>query len=166
MSKGNGTTTSPAKAVARSMAELGHDAVTLAELQTELLQSELRQWLRGAATPAILLVSAVIVILGCVPVILLTLAYGLVEFAELSRALSLLIAATVGLAVAGVAAAIGWRRLRDNSAKLARSREEFQRNIHWIKQVLKHRANPARAGCAPQHSRSHQTSGLKSTFEN
>lgn len=160
MSKDNGSTTSPAKVVARSAAELGHDAVTLAELQTELLQRELRQWLRGAATPAILLASAVIVALGCVPVILLALAYGLVEFSELSQALSLLIAAMVGLAVAGVIAALGWRRLRDNAVTLARSREELQRNVSWIKHVLKHKANPASAGCGPQRGRNRQTSGL------
>lgn len=147
MSETNGSSKSPTKAVARSLGELAHDAVTLADLQVELLKTELRNEVGGTVKSVLLLVFAVVVILGCVPVLLMSLAYALVELADFSQALSLLIATLVGLVIAGSLAALGWRKLRNDSITLQRSRDEFSRNVDWIKQVLKHKSNPTGSEC-------------------
>jgi len=152
MTERNGSTESPATVVARSFAELAHDVATMAELQAELFKTEFQQARRDMVMPLLLLTVAAVVGLGCVPVLLLSLAYALVELAGLSQAVSLLIAALVGLLGGAVAALLGWRKLRDSSMTWERSREELSRNVTWIKQVLKHKARPAGSECGPRRS--------------
>lgn len=149
MTEQNGSLKSSARSMARGVAELGHDAVALFELQMQLVQSEFKLWLKAFTTPAVLLAVAVCVALGSVPVLLLALAYLLVEFAGLTRTLAFSIATVLGLSFAGIAAAVGIRQLRNNLLRFERSREEFQRNIRWVKQVLKHKANPTNGESGP-----------------
>jgi len=152
MTERNGSTESPTSVVARSFAELAHDVATMAELQAELFKLEFQQARRDMVMPLLLFTAAAVVALGCVPVLLLSLAYALVELAGLSQALSLLIAALVGLAGVAVAAGLGWRKLKHGSMTWERSREEFSRNVAWIKLVLKHKARPAGGECRPRMS--------------
>ena len=119
------------------MSELVHDTVTLAELQVRLLKVELQSWSRGMAALSVWLLAALLLAAGTIPVLLLSLAQALVELAGLSEALALSGAALVGLAAAGIAAAVGRSKLRKHRSMLSRSQEEFRRNITWLRQVLK-----------------------------
>ena len=141
MSQHNGAA-SPTKTVARGMAELAHDVVTLGELQAQLAKAELDAWARSFILPVVLLASGLFITLGSVPVLLLSLAYVLVEQAGWPLSLSLLVAGVVGLAIAGAVAGIGLWRLRKHPALLVESRDQFNRNVNWIKQVLRTQSNP------------------------
>ena len=148
MSQHNGSANSPARNVARNMAELGHDMVTLGELQAQLAKAEISSWVRSFIWPTVLLGAALFVTLGCIPVLLLALAYVLVESVQWPHSLALLIAGVVGLAIAGIAGGSGLYLLKKNPALLEKSQEEFKRNLSWIKQVLKAKSNPPGA-CDP-----------------
>lgn len=142
MSDQNGSVTMPGKTAARHTAKLMHDALTLAELQAELLKVEAQQRLAGAVKPGVLLIAALSLALGCVPVLLLGLAYSLTDIVGLARALSLLIVTVVGLVAAAAGASIAIGRLK-KLMDFSRSYDEFNRNVNWIKQVLKHKCSPA-----------------------
>jgi hypothetical protein len=152
MSERNGSRNSPTSVVARSVTEFAHDVLTLTELQADLFKMELQQFRRAVVLPVALLLTAVVVAFGCVPVVLLCLAYSLVEFAGMSQALSLLIAVLFGATVAVLAAFLGWRRLRSGPLQWERSREEFGRNVAWVKQVLKQKSRPPLSDCEPMPS--------------
>ena len=119
---------------------LGHfakDVAALAELQAELLQVELRDWLRKCLVPVVILAAvATTLSLASLPLLLLGLAYCLHEFGGLSMALSTLIAAAVGFVVAGVCAFLGWRVLKRQRGSFTRFKIELTRNVQWLKQVL------------------------------
>ena len=85
------------------------------------------------------MVVAVVIILGCVPIALTAVAFGLVQagFANWS---AFLIATVVGLVIASVTAAYGWLSLRMTSKAFTRSKEELRNNIGWLKRVLKGKA--------------------------
>ncbi len=136
MNEHNGSPKSPARAVARSMGELVHDAVTLADLQLRLFKIEIESWSRDLIASVTWLLVALCVAVGCIPVLLLSLANVFVEYGGLSQSLSLFTAALVGLTVSAIAAAIGLRILRNNGNALERSQEEFNRNLKWFKQML------------------------------
>lgn len=149
MSEQNGSVKSPAKVVARNMAEVAHDAIKLAELQVALLKMELRDFLRAAATPVVLLLFSFLLILGCIPVVLLGLAYMLVDFAGLSPALATCSVGAIGVVGAGLAAVWGAQKLRAVALALERSRGEFQRNLDWVKHILKFSSGIAGRGAQP-----------------
>lgn len=143
---GSGKAKAPSKTAARHTAKLLHDMVTLAELQAELAKIELQQRLKEAAKPGVLLIGSVCVALGCTPVLLLSLAYFLTDVVGLEHALSLLIATLVGLITAVAGALVALRGLK-SSIDFSRSQDEFNRNVKWMKQVLKHKCNPAHEDC-------------------
>lgn len=161
MNEQNGASKSASKGMTRSLAGLGHDAMILVELQWELFQRESQQSLRSAATPIALLAIGGSIALGCVPILLLSLAHGIVEFAGLSQAFALLISGIVGLLVAGLGTRVGVQRLRGVSQHMRSSREEFQRNVRWVKQILEHRSNPPGANCPSQSDRQRTSSQFK-----
>lgn len=144
----NGSAKSPTKTVVRNTAKLFHDAVTLVELQAELVKIEAQQSLRKTVRPVVLLIAAACLALGCTPVLLLSLAYVLIDAAGLSHGLSLLIAGCAGLIVAVAVIAVAIRRLTHGVIGFSRSIEEFKRNISWMKQALQHGCNPAHDDCS------------------
>lgn len=128
----------PARAISRNVSDFAHDISTLADLQWQLASVDLKQALRKLTLPAILLVAAIGLILGAIPVMFLGVGYLLVEYTELSVGWACLVAALGGLIVAGLFAAIGYVRLTHSFDVLHRSREELARNFNWIKSVLQH----------------------------
>ncbi len=128
---------SPTGVLRRSLNQLAKDVITLCELQAELLQVDLREWLRRCVGPAAaLVVAAVILALASMPVALMGLAYCLVEFAGLPVAASLLIAAAAGLTLAGICGLAAWRILKRERGTFTRFKVELTRNVQWLKQVL------------------------------
>lgn len=136
MSEHNGSTGFPPRMMARNVGGFASDLLSLTELQAELLKADTQECLQRMTTPLVLLLMAVIGSLGCVPVALTAFALGLVAAAGLSTWLAFLIAAATGLILAGLAAAIGWRLLVKSPAVFERSKDEFNSNFCWVKQVL------------------------------
>ena len=142
---GNGKSTAPPLVFSRNMSQLAHDVVELAELQSALVRLEFQGWWKQLVVPCGLLIVSVVIALSCMPVLVLSAAYGLQQVTSLSLALCLLIAGGVGAAIAVVMALVGWSKLKAAQAPLSESRRELSRNIRWIKSVLQHRAGPSQA---------------------
>ena len=137
MNRCNGSTQSPPKGVAKSVGELTHDIVSLAELQFELFRIDCREGIRRILLPVALLLFAGIVAVGTVPVALMLIAEFLVQTAGLSRAAAFSIAAMSGFIVAVAIGVVGWSYLRGVVRVFERSCEELTRNVTWIKHALK-----------------------------
>lgn len=131
----NGNRT-PARAVAGNIADVAHDLTLLAELQAQLLAADLKQTGRKLALPAGLALVALAIALGSFPVFLLAVAALLVQ-AGMALWGALAVAAALGLVLAGVLLGAAWLGIRSNLKILDRSREEFARNLDWVKNVLR-----------------------------
>jgi hypothetical protein len=140
MNRRNGSTPSPPHGVAKGMAELAHDIVSLAELQFELFRRDCREGLKRMLIPVALLLAAGIVAAGTVPIALILVAEFLVQTAGLSRAAAFSIAAMSGFIVAVAIGVVGWSYLRGVVRVFERSSEELTRNMTWIKHALKRQA--------------------------
>lgn len=116
--------------------QLGSDVLTLAELQADLLQADLRDWARAFAKGVAALIAALIFTLASAPVLLMSLGYYLDAATELSLSTSMLIAAAVGVVIAGIFGAIGAMLLKREQPMLHRFRTELRHNVRWLKQLL------------------------------
>jgi hypothetical protein len=130
-------------AVVSSIAGFGENVIGLAELQARLAVIELKQNVSAIKmSVAILFAAAVTAIAG--------LFVGLLGVAELmnsvfavSRATALLSLGAVTIGIAGICAAVAVMMLARNPARFPLSSEELQRNIRWIRTVLRHSGRAA-----------------------
>jgi hypothetical protein len=106
----------------------------------ELFRNNCRKGLEGLLIPVALLLFAVIVAAGTVPVALIFIAELLSQTAGLSRAAAFLITALGGFIVAAALGVVGWSRIRGVGHVLQPSRGEFTRNVTRITYALKRRA--------------------------
>jgi hypothetical protein len=128
---------SPAGEIRHGVSQVLRDMVTLGELQTELLQVDLRNFLTAHVVPTLIFSAvAAIAALASLPILLASLAYYLVEVANLTVASAFLAAAGVGLVIAAICGSIAWQRFKSQGNAFARSRIELARNVRWLKQVL------------------------------
>ena len=132
-----GGASSPSQAVAHNTSELLADAVTLAELQGKLLAIDVEDGLRKLLTPLVLLVAGAVLALSCLPIVLVTMALGLVAGWDLAPWLAFLIAAAIGALLATALLATGLLLVRYRFTFLARSRLEWQQNVTWFKSVVR-----------------------------
>jgi hypothetical protein len=133
------TNHSPRGEIRHGVRHLARDVVTLVELQSELLKVDLRNWLGASAAPAVILSAiAAIFALGSFPVLLLSLAYYLVEAAAMSLPLALLAAGGAGLLLAILFGLFAWAAARRGRNAFTRFRVELASNLAWLKQVLGH----------------------------
>jgi Putative Actinobacterial Holin-X, holin superfamily III len=137
MSLRNGSTRSPPDGLTKNMGKLTHDLVSLAEFQCELFRSDCREGFQRMLVPVALLLVAGIVALGTVPIALILMAELLAQAAGLSRAAAFSIATLSGGIVAVALGVVGWTYLRGAVRVFACSRDEWNRNLTWIKQALK-----------------------------
>ena len=97
----NGAKSAP-RAVAHNMAELAHDALTLGELQYELLRCDINQALGRVVVPLALLVGSGVLLLSCVPLALAVVGLFIAQYTDLSYALAFLITLAGGLIAGGL----------------------------------------------------------------
>lgn len=135
----------PPMAVARTMSQLAHDVVELAELQSALVRLELEGVRQKIAAPVVLLGVTAIVGITCIPLMMVSGALGLTELTGWPLWASLLAVAAVGLVVAVICGLVGWGKVKALSSPLPESRREWSRNMRWIKSVLRHKASPTSA---------------------
>lgn len=126
--------------VVTSFSELAHDAIELAELQTQLFALDVKDTSRGARTGLCLAAAGFTVLLGSFPVALVALAVVLIEHRGWSHAGGFGMATLVGVVVAAALLTAAWRTLRTSVVTLHRSGEELNRNITWLKSNLRNRS--------------------------
>jgi len=136
MKRTDGSTQSSPHGVTKNMGEIAEDVVSLAELQMELCKVDTRDALGRLAAPVMLMAAGAVLALGTIPVMLLFVAQAMVALTGASQWLALLIAAVLGFAAAAILFIVGRRRLVGPPRLFDRSREEWKRNVQWMKRVL------------------------------
>jgi uncharacterized membrane protein YqjE len=131
------TSTFPPKAVAENVRDLKEDVLTLVRLQLELFRADLEECGHKLWRPMLLLAVTSVVALSCVPLVLVSLALVLQAVTELPLAATLAIIALLGVIGATTAVLYSRRQFHQAATVFRRSEEELQRNIYWLKEVLK-----------------------------
>jgi hypothetical protein len=139
-------TSSPIEGVFDNLVEFSGNLVTLGELQAKLAAYELRNCVQQATWPVAMIVVACVIALGSIPVILFGVAEWLVRAAAISHASALLLTGFGALIVAGILAGAATPLLRRSFDRLQHTRDEFTRNINWIKTVLTHSGRSSARG--------------------
>ena len=135
--------TSPTEGVRQGLSGLIHDVMSLAELQVELLKVDAATASRKAVVPVGLFAAATVIGLSTIPLVLLALAQLLRDQAGWPPAVATLVAVLIGLILAGIAGYVGYVGIRRACEPLNRSRDEFSRNIAWLKNALQRQAAPS-----------------------
>lgn len=123
------------RSVVSNVGEIVGDAATLAELQFQLLQADVRESTRQLVLPLIFTIAGVFLMAGCFPIALLTLASLIHEVIGLSMFTSAGIALLVGAAAAGCLLVAGGIGLRKAMKYFDRTISELKKNIDWLKQL-------------------------------
>jgi len=124
--------------VVGSIADLGNDIATLAELQLQLFAADFKDLTARARMSVGLLAAGAVVALGSVPVLVGGAGLLLATALHISNGLGLLLSALAALILSGIALVFAARGLQRSFDALQHSREELQRNVSWIRTVLVH----------------------------
>ena len=133
--------------VAGNMAEFSYDLLTLVELQFQLFQTDAATAVRSAVLPGIAAFIAALLGLSCLPLLLFAAAAALEQYAGAPAWASFLIVAASGMLLGAAICLLSVWLIAQRMHVLSRSREEFIRNIRWVKAVLK------TGGGSPHHAR-------------
>lgn len=142
--RSNGRGTSAPRYVARNLAELSHDVLTLADLQSRLFWADARSLVSDLVYPGILLVVGVVVVLGCVPFALATIAVAVDEATRLTLSQAMAFTLAGGLVLGAVVALVAVRWLRRGLHPFERSLAECELNLKWVKKILQDQAATSR----------------------
>jgi hypothetical protein len=120
----------------RNAIALAKDALKLADLQLQLLISDVCQFWVGARVSIALLIAAAATMLAAVPVGLFGIAEYLRRALEIPLELSLLIVA--GMTICAAAALIVWsfRRLTLAMSHMQSTADELRENLRWMRSLL------------------------------
>ncbi len=132
----NGTSQTTSHGLAWDVGAFANDALTLTELQSQLLAADLRECSRRALAPTLVLFGGLALGLASFPIALITIALGLVQFLQMTYFMAFLIAMGVGVLGSVLLCIVGWMMVRQRAAILQRSRDELVRNLSWIKRVI------------------------------
>jgi uncharacterized membrane protein YqjE len=140
---GNGRYHGKTPNVAASVSDLTHDVIELSELQAQLFALDARQSMQKAKACLVLAVVGACLLLGTIPVALLTIAALLVEQLEWSYAAGAAAATFIGLLITGIVLGVAWTYVRKGLVSIDRSRDELRRNVAWLKSTLRTRGQAA-----------------------
>jgi uncharacterized membrane protein YqjE len=132
----NGSGEAPASQIVRNLGDCAHDVVVLAELQARLAALDLKESAQQTLAPAGLLAIGLGLLAGSFPVLLMTLAYLLINVAEWPEWAGFLLATVIGFLVGGALCAGAYWLFRSSVTGLERSRKELTDNLRWLKEVL------------------------------
>jgi hypothetical protein len=124
------------RVLGHSVSRLGSDVLTLMELQTELLQVDLKQWMSGFVRSMIAITVGLLLALASLPVLIAAFGYFLNDVAGLSMAASMLIAGLSGVVIAAAVVGVGIWLLKREKGMLHRFKTELRHNVRWLKHVL------------------------------
>ena len=124
--------------VVSNVAGFGENVLSLTELQAKLALVELRQNIDATKTCGAPLLAGLMVALAALPVALAGVAELLVSELGLKRGFALLGVALVAILLAAFSAALGIITLRRQRLGFPRSSEELNRNVNWLRAILRH----------------------------
>ena len=127
------------------LTELGNDLFTLGELQAKLGAADFQEVVRGAMLPVVALAVSLVLLMAALPVALLGIADLVSNALKIAPGWGMLLTAALTLVVAGLIAVIFLARLTASFTPFRRSREEFTRNLAWVRTVLVHSRPNARS---------------------
>ncbi|MEN6452174.1 MAG: phage holin family protein [Thermoguttaceae bacterium] len=113
-----------------------HRLVLLAELQAELLWNDVRTGLRRLLLTLMLVAAAIAGILCGALVAGIFIGELLVDLAGLHRSTAFFLATVIDAAVTIGLAVAAYYCLRSSVTVFRRSRDEWRRNMHWVKDAL------------------------------
>jgi uncharacterized membrane protein YqjE len=151
---------SASRTAGRSMAQILHDAIALAELQFRLVSLDFRRAQAGLIGPAIVLGLGFVIAACVVPIALI----GIALLIETYGHTSLLAAfwwttlAAIIVSLALCAAAVAW--FRKGARLFEASKTEWSENIRWLKEVLRRASrNGGRSPANGDHRRGAEQPG-------
>ena len=148
MNQHNGSQLPPPIATAQNLGHFLHRIVDLIELQFQLLTIDVRASVTSLMLPATLIMGGLAIALGGICVLLLAVAAAFHEGMGFSVSISLLLAGTIGLLLAGCSAGVGVRWLRNVGEPFDRSKKEFEDNLKWVKASLTHGSSVTHSAAA------------------
>ena len=122
----------PEVGVKESVNALTGDCGTLLELQGQLFQIELAEWVSGVRRPVAALVGGAMFAVAAVLFLLSSCAASLYLNAKMSLPAALASVGGVALLAAVCLGAVAWRGVKATEAPLPRSRHELRRNLEWL----------------------------------
>ena len=122
--------------VITSLGGLTGDIASLAELQTRLTLIDAKEAASRATWPTVVLIASAVALMTALPVLMIGLAFVLANAFAISQGGALLIVGGIIAAVAGAIAFLSLREFLHSFESFRRSRDEFTRNVNWIKTVL------------------------------
>ncbi len=128
---------SPAAKLGRNVSGYAHDVLTLAELQLRLLAVDLRDSSKTAGLGIGVLAAGAMAAIGAIPLVFVTLALALVEFAHWSYTASFALSAAAGVLFGIMAAWFGFKTLFSAGKTFGRSKQEAVETLKWIKESLR-----------------------------
>jgi uncharacterized membrane protein YqjE len=143
---GNGRHNGKVPNVAASVSDLTHDVIELSELQVQLVALDAKHSMQKARACLVMAVIGAAMLLGTIPVALLTIAALLVETLEWSYAASAGVATLVGLVITAIVMGVAYGYVKNGLVSFDRSTEELRRNIAWLKSTLRTRGHAEKAG--------------------
>ena len=132
----NGSAGATTHGLAWDVGSFANDALTLTELQTQLVAADMREYGRRVWFPSLLLLAGMALGLAFFPIALVTMALALVHFLAMSYLLAFLVVSVIAAMGSAVLCIFGYRMVRERAAVLRRSRNELLHNLRWIKRVL------------------------------
>lgn len=128
---------SPLRELQSSTRRLAHDIVTLADLQLQLFRADGREMARQAAPKLILAGAGLVIAASSLPLLMVGLAYALVESAGFPIWAAMLTSAVIGIIIGAIAVVVGIKRLQPLSGIWQRSTGELRENVEFLKETLK-----------------------------
>jgi hypothetical protein len=119
-----------------NVTEFGSNLLTLAELQGRLALYDAQESAGRAVLPVALTLGGTVLALASLPVLLIAGGYLLSDATGWSIGLSLLVCGAGALVLGGLLAFFFSRRIGASFESFRRSRDEFGRNLAWVKTVL------------------------------
>jgi len=127
---------SPEQRVVGGMAEFGNDIATLVELQYKLAMADLKDSLQQALLPMVLIVLGLLLVVGAVPIMLFGVAELVAVALKIGIGWALLLTGGLTAVLTGTVLIFLASRIPKSFSSFRRSREEFARNLAWIRTVL------------------------------
>lgn len=125
----------PPKALARSVGQFGSDAMTLVELQLQLVWEDLRDFSRQAGLGLAAMVFGAACALGGLPVVVFGIGEMLIYFFGWERWATLLALGCTSLFVSAGLIYFGVKKIFLNLATFERSKSELVRNLEWLRNL-------------------------------
>ena len=116
---------------------LVYDILALADLQLQLFRADGREMARKAAPKLVLAAVGVVIATSSLPLLMVGLAYALVELAEFPIWGAMLTSAVIGIIIGALAVVVGTKRLQPLSGIWQRSTGELRENVEFLKETLK-----------------------------